>query len=767
MLSRALSVRLAQAALVALAGLAAGSAGALGFGRVVNDTYLGQPLDATFSVQAEGVALARECVRAEVMSGDSKLPSHLVWVRVEPIVGAETPVRVGTRVRIEEPVVTVTLSLLCGLQSSKSFVLFVDPPVVQAPVLQPDAQPPAAASAAAVAPEPGKPWLAATSSVLPEASPAKSASAGAAPSFREARQVGSAASMRPDAAPVQSVAASAPEAASVAQAASEPAQPKKKRKSKRKPAAGKAAGDASPSEASKPASSRSTLRLDAPETAVAREAATAASAQVAQMAASMAAAAEAAASQAAMLEAAEARIRKLEQELQSMRELQQSAAKASPKPAAAAAQSGAPSNSPVSIPASWLLWGSIGLAALLAVFYLVWRRAKLREGESIWWASQMGATRQAEEPLTQTESLIAAYSDMPAVAPVAAPASLPRRDSLLDSGAPESTLPPAPARAPEPARPAPSPPESRFSLSTFGNTDLSPFASSQALMQGLRVISDPGATGLVFASELQQKAMPPLGQPHPPAPVPPAASLVRVLPLPDPGSDEAQLPAAQGAAAAEQADLPLDLSAAPFRSKLGPARVISVDELLDLEQQVDFFMVLGQDGDAIELLEQQVSGSGCRSPLPYLKLLDVYRLQGEVGAFERVREQFGARFGLQAPGWGVEGIPVRSLEQYPSLLMDLCDRWTQTDEALDWLNHQLFHCEDHGQVLDIPAYEDLLFLFLVARDLDKAASANGGESGLGGSSPGPRGLSLERMEPAPGTPAGESGPDDDGLDLKL
>ena len=60
-----------------------------------------------------------------------------------------------------------------------------------------------------------------------------------------------------------------------------------------------------------------------------------------------------------------------------------------------------------------------------------------------------------------------------------------------------------------------------------------------------------------------------------------------------------------------------------------PARELSVEELIDLEQQADFFVVLGQDEAAIDLLMEHVRSSGGASPMPYLKLLEIYRRRGD------------------------------------------------------------------------------------------------------------------------------------------
>jgi len=88
-----------------------------------------------------------------------------------------------------------------------------------------------------------------------------------------------------------------------------------------------------------------------------------------------------------------------------------------------------------------------------------------------------------------------------------------------------------------------------------------------------------------------------------------------------------------------------------FASQQEP-RDVSIEELIDLEQQAEFFVVLGQDDAAIDLLMGHIRSSGGTSPLPYLKLLEIYRRQGDRESYERTRERFGlpARYAALCPG---------------------------------------------------------------------------------------------------------------------
>src|SRR5512145_1391316 len=149
-------------ALVAASCLGAGAAGAIGIGGVQSEVVLGQPLDVTVPVQlADGETLEAGCVSAEVHVGETRLgPDQVAAAVRRPVGGAQALVRVRSRMAIDEPVVGLTLVAGCPARVTRRFVLFADPPELQAargaaldpampaPVL-PDAQ-----AVAAIAPAP-------------------------------------------------------------------------------------------------------------------------------------------------------------------------------------------------------------------------------------------------------------------------------------------------------------------------------------------------------------------------------------------------------------------------------------------------------------------------------------------------------------------------------------------------------------------------------------------------------------------------------------
>ena len=155
-----------------------------------------------------------------------------------------------------------------------------------------------------------------------------------------------------------------------------------------------------------------------------------------------------------------------------------------------------------------------------------------------------------------------------------------------------------------------------------------------------------------------------------------------------------------------------------------PRRELSVEELIDLEQQADFFIVLGQEDAAVDLLMGHVRSSGGASPLPYLKLLEIYRRRGDHDAYERVRERFNRRFSAYAPEWGSDLAHGRSLEDYPEMMRQLQRLWDEPIRVTQMLDAALMRQdgEGGGETYDLPAYRELLFLYSVARDLGEHPS---------------------------------------------
>lgn len=171
----------------------------------------------------------------------------------------------------------------------------------------------------------------------------------------------------------------------------------------------------------------------------------------------------------------------------------------------------------------------------------------------------------------------------------------------------------------------------------------------------------------------------------------------------------------------EPASAETETAVASMDGALGPlslTRAVSVDELIDLEQQAEFFVVLGEADSAADLLMAHLRGSGGVSPLPYLKLLEIYRRGGDRDAYERIRKRFDHRFNTVAPDWGDDLERGRDLQAYANVVATLQAVWPEPLDAMAELENLLFR-KRSGELFELPAYRDVLTLYAVARDLHR------------------------------------------------
>jgi hypothetical protein len=147
------------------------------------------------------------------------------------------------------------------------------------------------------------------------------------------------------------------------------------------------------------------------------------------------------------------------------------------------------------------------------------------------------------------------------------------------------------------------------------------------------------------------------------------------------------------------------------------ARAVSVDEQIDLEQQADFFIALGHDESAIDLLMAHLRSTGGGTPLPFLKLLEIHRRRGDRDAYERTRVRFNQRFNSVAPDWQSDPKEGRSLEDYPLVVGRIQTAWPKPLDAMAEIEALLFRRGVGSEMFELPAYQEVLFLYQLARDL--------------------------------------------------
>ena len=210
----------------------------------------------------------------------------------------------------------------------------------------------------------------------------------------------------------------------------------------------------------------------------------------------------------------------------------------------------------------------------------------------------------------------------------------------------------------------------------------------------------------------------------------------------DPASGpEATEQSAGKGAVAKNAQIDIDLSAAPasglgspapatvppplaaldgvdFQASLsGAGRAVKVEELLDVQQQADFFISLGQYEQAVATLRNHIADNVETSALAYLDLLKIYHLQGRDKDYALVRKEFNEVFNAEVPEFAAFGRQTRGLESYRAALSRITSLWP-TPRVLDVIEESIFRKPGQGsQVFDLEAYRELLMLYAVAKEL--------------------------------------------------
>lgn len=150
-----------------------------------------------------------------------------------------------------------------------------------------------------------------------------------------------------------------------------------------------------------------------------------------------------------------------------------------------------------------------------------------------------------------------------------------------------------------------------------------------------------------------------------------------------------------------------------------PVREMTVEELIDLEQQAEFFVVLGQDGAAIDLLEGHIQTGAGASPLPCLKLLEIYKRLDRRDDYERVQKVFNERFNGYAPTWDANLQHGLRLEDYPGVVERIQALWAQPKKSMGLLQQSILRPNDSTESFELPAYRELLMLYSIVRDLSE------------------------------------------------
>lgn len=181
-----------------------------------------------------------------------------------------------------------------------------------------------------------------------------------------------------------------------------------------------------------------------------------------------------------------------------------------------------------------------------------------------------------------------------------------------------------------------------------------------------------------------------------------------------------------GGAKGRESDSPPEPAAAlPSRdrrdfspSALGISRSVATEELFDVQQQADFFVSLGEDEQAIQVLRNHLAESHEPSPLAYLDLFKLYHRLGRREDYDALRDEFNHVFNAGAPPFNRYTDGGRGLEAYETAFSRIQTLWPEP-RVLDLIEESIFRdvSDDEVEVFDLEAYRELLLLHAMAKDL--------------------------------------------------
>lgn len=152
---------------------------------------------------------------------------------------------------------------------------------------------------------------------------------------------------------------------------------------------------------------------------------------------------------------------------------------------------------------------------------------------------------------------------------------------------------------------------------------------------------------------------------------------------------------------------------------LAPAPIsINPESVQDIRQQAEFFISLGQDDRAIQILSQHMATAELPNPLICLDLLGLYQHAHQLAEFNRLREVCLQHFNVQLPDLADYQREGQDLVAYPQVLVALTRLWPG-EQALVFMDRCIFlKAAPQGQArFDLAAFRDLLSLRALAEAL--------------------------------------------------
>jgi pilus assembly protein FimV len=154
-------------------------------------------------------------------------------------------------------------------------------------------------------------------------------------------------------------------------------------------------------------------------------------------------------------------------------------------------------------------------------------------------------------------------------------------------------------------------------------------------------------------------------------------------------------------------------------STVSALRAINTEELIDVRQQADFFVSLGQYDEAIQTLRERIDDHADASPLIYLDLMQIYRKLGRRVDYNQCRDGFNRLFGATAPEFASFDVRGAGLDAYAPMMTEIISAWPHV-RVIKILEAIIFRnpVDYPAPGIDLQAFDELLMLHAVATQLN-------------------------------------------------
>jgi hypothetical protein len=201
--------------------------------------------------------------------------------------------------------------------------------------------------------------------------------------------------------------------------------------------------------------------------------------------------------------------------------------------------------------------------------------------------------------------------------------------------------------------------------------------------------------------------------------MPSAAALARTQALkPSPPPVPTEAPAAPAFALPDRHSGPSSFHSSFQSSSMASMRMVKAEELVDIQQQADFFLSLGQTEQAIEVLESHIQTSAETSALVWLDLLAIYRSLKRRNDYELLRGDFQRVFNADVPAYDATPTVSGGLEDYPRALSRIEALWP-SPKVMDVIEESIFRKPgmEGAEPFDLEAYRELVLLYNLGREV--------------------------------------------------